>query len=326
MVDISLQIEGQDGLTWTGWKRWTTEVEALGFAGLFRSDHYTNARPPDKNSLEMIVSLTYCADHSQRAHFGPLVSPLSFREPTLLARQAAALDDLSGGRMILGVGAGWQEREHTLFGHNLGDIPTRMNRLEEGLEVITRLLHSDEPVTYEGNFYHLREATLLPRPQRSGGPRIMIGGTGVKRTLPLAVRYADIWNAPFTSPETFHERSTYLDTLLREAGREPKSVKRTLMAPIFLGRDMNELDQQLQWRQSRPELADKSLDEVITALHNNGFLVGTPEIIVEQIHTYANVGVEEIMLVQRGDPSEQTIEQLRIIAEQIIPASRSFAR
>lgn len=326
MVDISLQIEGQDGLTWTGWKRWTTEVEGLGFAGLFRSDHYTNARPPDKNSLEMIVSLTYFADHSQRAHFGPLVSPLSFREPTLLARQAAALDDLSSGRMILGVGAGWQEREHTLFGHDLGDIPTRMNRLEEGLEVITRLLHSDEPVTFEGHFYHLRGATLLPRPQRSGGPRIMIGGTGVKRTLPLAARYADIWNAPFTSPATFHERSTHLDTLLREAGREPKSVKRTLMAPIFLGRDMSELEQQLQWRQSRPELADKPLDEVITALHNNGFLVGTPEIIIEQIHTYANVGVEEIMLVQRGDPGEQTIEQLRTIAEHIIPASRSFVR
>lgn len=326
MVDISLQIEGQDGLTWTGWKRWTTEVEELGFAGLFRSDHYTNARPPDKNSLEMIVSLTYFADHSQRAHFGPLVSPLSFREPTLLARQAAALDDLSGGRMILGIGAGWQEREHTLFGHDLGDIPTRMNRLEEGLEVITRLLHSDEPVTYEGHFYHLRGATLLPRPQRPGGPRIMIGGTGVKRTLPLVVRYADIWNAPFTSPETFRERSTYLDTLLREAGREPQSVKRTLMAPIFLGRDTSELDQQLQWRQSRPELADKSLDEVITTLHHNGFLVGTPETIIEQIHTYANVGVEEIMLVQRGDPSEQTIEQLRTIAEHIIPASRSFVQ
>src|SRR5579863_4193023 len=116
MVALSIMIEGQDGLTWPRWKQLVTEVDQLGFAGLFRSDHFTNARPPDKDSLEMIVSLTYLADHTQHIHFGPLVAPLSFRHPTLLARQAAALDDLSNGRMILGIGAGWQEREHTLFG------------------------------------------------------------------------------------------------------------------------------------------------------------------------------------------------------------------
>ena len=170
MVAISIQIEGQNGLNWPYWKRFVKEIEDLGFAGLFRSDHFTNARPPDKDSLEMIVSLTYLADHTQRIHFGPLVAPVSFRHPTLLARQAAALDDLSGGRMILGVGAGWQDREHHLFGHNLGDVPTRMARMEEGLEVITRLLKSDEPVTYEGKFFQLRGALLLPRPQRPGGP------------------------------------------------------------------------------------------------------------------------------------------------------------
>src|SRR5262245_16584656 len=117
MVAISIMIEGQDGLTWPRWQRLVAEAEDLGFAGLFRSDHFTNAQPPDKGSLELIVALTYLADHSRRIDFGPLVAPLSFRNPTLLARQAAALDDLSGGRMILGLGAGWQEREHTLFGY-----------------------------------------------------------------------------------------------------------------------------------------------------------------------------------------------------------------
>src|SRR5713226_8471683 len=117
MVALSIMIEGQMGLTWPHWKRIVSEVEDLGFAGLFRSDHFTNSRPPDKDSLEMVVSRTYLADHTQRIRFGPLVAPLSVRHPTLLARQAAALDDLSGGRMILGVGAGWQERELTLFGH-----------------------------------------------------------------------------------------------------------------------------------------------------------------------------------------------------------------
>src|SRR2546421_8685127 len=213
MVAISIQIEGQNGLTWPYWKRLVAEVEQLDFAGLFRSDHFTNARPPDKDSLVMIVSLAYLADHTQRIHFGPLVAPLSVRHPSVLVRQATALDDLSGGRMILGVGAGWQDREHRLFGHELGDVPGRMARLEEGLEVITLLLNSDEPVTYEGKYFQLREAILLPRPQRPRGPEIMIGGNGPKRTLPLVVRFADIWNGNFLSPAAFEERSVMLDQL-----------------------------------------------------------------------------------------------------------------
>ena len=245
MVALSVMIEGQEGLTWPRWKRLVSATEDLGFAGLFRSDHFTNAGPPDKDSLEMIVSLTYLADRTRRIHFGPLVAPLSFRNPTLLARQAAAIDDLSGGRMILGLGAGWQEREHTLFGHDLGDIPTRMARLQEGLEVITRLLHSDEPVTFEGKYFQLRGATLLPRPQRSGGPTILIGGNGKKRTLPLVARYASVWNGTFLSPDDFRDRSIYLNTLLKEAGRNPSDVRRTMMIPLFFGKDIADLDKRL---------------------------------------------------------------------------------
>ncbi|HET9918532.1 MAG TPA: TIGR03560 family F420-dependent LLM class oxidoreductase, partial [Ktedonobacteraceae bacterium] len=214
MVAISVMIEGQDGLTWPRWQRLLAAAEDFGFAGLFRSDHFTNGQPPDKDSLETIVSLTYLADHSSRIHFGPLVAPLSIRNPAILARQALAIDDLSNGRMILGLGAGWQEREHSHFGYNLGDVRMRMARFEEGLEVVTRLLHSDEPVTYEGNFFSLREAILLPRPARAGGPPILIGGNGKKRTLPLAARFADIWNGLSLTPEGFSERSQLLDELL----------------------------------------------------------------------------------------------------------------
>jgi F420-dependent oxidoreductase-like protein len=237
MVAISLQIEGQMGLTWPCWKRLVAEVEALGFAGLYRSDHFTNAFPPDEDSLELIVALTYLVEHTQRIHFGPLVAPLSFRHPALLIRQAAALDDLSGGRMILGVGTGWEEREHHLFGFDLGDVPTRLARLEEGLEVITQLLRSDEPVTYEGRFFQLRGATLLPRPQRPGGPPILIGGSGLHRTLPLVARYADIWNGQFLTPEEFQERSSRLDVLLSEVGRPRHSVRRSLLLAPFWADD-----------------------------------------------------------------------------------------
>jgi F420-dependent oxidoreductase-like protein len=316
MVAISIQIEGQNGLTWPHWKQLVKEIEDLGFAGLFRSDHFTNARPPDKDSLEMIVSLTYLADHTQRIHFGPLVAPISFRNPTLLARQAAALDDLGGGRMILGVGAGWQDREHRLFGHNLGDVPTRMARLEEGLEVITQLLNSDEPVTYEGKFFQLRGATLLPRPQRPGGPRILIGGNGPKRTLPLVARYAHIWNANFLSPEAFHERSATLDQLLQAAGRNPSEVKRTVMLSLSFGRDMAELDRKLSWRRDDPQHAGKSIEKVIEDLSMDGTIVGTPGMIIEQINAYEKVGADELVL-QWFDLDD--IDGLRAVANGVLP-------
>jgi F420-dependent oxidoreductase-like protein len=316
MVAISIQIEGQNGLTWPYWKSIVKEVEDLGFAGLFRSDHFTNARPPDKDSLEMIVSLAYLADHTRHIHFGPLVSPISFRHPTLLVRQAAALDDLSVGRMILGLGAGWQDREHRLFGHELGDVPTRMARFEEGLEVITRLLKSDEPVTYEGKFFQLREAQLLPRPQRPRGPEIMIGGNGPKRTLPLVVRFADIWNGNFLSPQAFLERSVTLDQSLRAAGRNPSKVKRTVMLSLSFGRDMAELERRLSWLRDDPQYAGKSLDKIIEALSMDGTIVGTPDMIIEQINAYGKVGADELVL-QWFDLDD--IDGLRAFASSVLP-------
>lgn len=319
MVAISLQIEGQMGLTWPRWKRLVAEIEALGFAGLYRSDHFTNAFPPDEDSLELIVALTYLAEHTQRVRFGPLVAPLSFRHPALLVRQAAALDDLSGGRMILGVGTGWEEREHLLFGFDLGDVPTRLARLEEGLEVITRLLRSDEPVTYEGRFFQLRGATLLPRPQRPGGPPILIGGNGPQRTLPLVARYADSWNGQLLTPGEYRERSAHLDGLLSEVGRPPHSVRRTLFCWLHFGRTMEELDQVLSWRHEEPELVQKSLDEVIEVLRTPAWwsrLVGTPEMLVEQIQAYAAAGVEELILAWFD---MDNLEVLRGFAESILP-------
>ncbi|HEY7781396.1 MAG TPA: TIGR03560 family F420-dependent LLM class oxidoreductase [Ktedonobacterales bacterium] len=297
MVALSLMIEGQNGLTWDHWKDLVAAAEDLGFAGLFRSDHFTNARPPDKPSLEMVTSLTYLAARTRRIHFGPLVAPFSFRDPTILARQAAALDDLSGGRMILGVGAGWQEREHTLFGHDLGDIPTRMSRMEEGLEVVTRLLKSDDPVTYAGNYYHLRGATLLPRPSRPGGPPVLIGGNGPRRTLPLVARFADIWNAVFIGPDEFRERSAALDALLGASGRASTSVRRTAMINLAFARDEDELARRLSWRERDADLAALSLDAACDHLLATGrSIAGTADRVVAGIHAFAHAGADELML------------------------------
>lgn len=317
MVDVSIMIEGQDGLTWPRWKRLAETVDALGFAGLFRSDHFTNAEPPDKDALEMVISLAYLAARTTRIHFGPLVAPLTIRDPVMLARQALALDDLSGGRMILGLGAGWQEREHDLFGYALGDTAARLDRLEEGLEVATRLLHGDTPATFEGRFFRLHGATLLPQPQRPGGPPILVGGNGRKRTLPLAARFADVWNGVFLTPRQFRETSGMLDGLVRESGRQTGAVRRTLMTGLIFAPDMDALGRKLQAQRDTPALAGKSMDEVIATMHaERPLVVGTPDEVAARIVAYGQAGVEEIML-QWFDMDD--VDGLGVFAERVLP-------
>jgi alkanesulfonate monooxygenase SsuD/methylene tetrahydromethanopterin reductase-like flavin-dependent oxidoreductase (luciferase family) len=177
-------------------------------------------------------------------------------------------------------------------------------------------LKSDETFTYEGKFFQLQEALLLPRPQRLRGPEIMIGGNGPKRTLPLVVRYADIWNGNFLSPEAFLERSVTLDQLLREAGRNPSEIKRTVMLSLTFGRDMAELDRHLSWRRDDPQYAGKSLDKVIEALSVDGTVVGTPDMIIEQINAYGKVGADELVL-QWFDLDD--IDGLQAFATSVLP-------
>ncbi len=282
MIEVAIMIEGQEGLNWERWQRIAKAVDDMGFAGLYRSDHYTRPNPPDEDSLELWVSLTWLASHTQRIEFGPLVSPVSFRHPTMTARMAAAVDDLSNGRLILGLGAGWQEREHHNYGWDLLEIGPRFARFEEGLEVITRLLHSDEPVSFSGEYYTLHEGILLPRPQRPGGPPILIGGNGPRRTLPLAARYASEWNAVYISHETFRERSQLLDELLAENGRSPADMRRSLMTRVEIGDDAV----------LRQKFSSATPDE----LRQRGLVLGTPDAIVDQLGKWAESGVQRIML------------------------------
>jgi len=284
-MEVAIMIEGQDGLNWPRWQRMATAVEDLGFVGLYRSDHYTNMNPPDKDSLELWVSLAWLASHTRRIEFGPLVSPVSFRNPTMTARMAAAVDDLSGGRLTLGVGAGWQEREHINYGWDLLDVPGRFARFEEGLQVIISLLQSDDPVDFNGEYYRLREGILLPRPQRPGGPPLLIGGNGPKRTLPLVARYAQEWNGVYITPEQFAERNQRLDVLLAENGRTPQEVRRSLMVGCIFGRDKDQLEEKLTQR-----------DRSATELRQDGLAVGTGNEIVDQLGQWAEAGVQRIML------------------------------
>jgi len=224
MLEIAIMIEGQNGLTWSRWQKIVRLVEELGFVGLYRSDHFTNSNAPDIESLELWTSLTWLACNTKLIEFGPLVTPFSFRHPAFTARMASAVDDLSEGRMTLGLGAGWQEREHRLFGFDLLEPKARFDRFEEGMEVVTQLLQSDEPVTFVGQYFQLRGGILLPRPQRKGGPRILVGGDGGKRTLSAVTRYADEWNCVMLLPQDLSQKNKRLSEMLTAAGRKPESV------------------------------------------------------------------------------------------------------
>jgi F420-dependent oxidoreductase-like protein len=283
MIEVAIMIEGQNGLTWQHWMRMAQAVEDLGFVGLYRSDHYTNATPPDSDSLECWVSLAWLASHTKRIEFGPLVSPVSFRHPTMLVRQAAAIDELSGGRLTLGVGAGWQEREHTNYGWELLEIKERFNRFEEGLEVITRLVWHDHPADFQGNYFRLQDAVLLPRPHRP--LPILIGGNGMNKTLGFVAKYANEWNAVFQNAEGFAERNTRLNELLAQQGRAPTDVRRSMMTGSLFGKDEAEVAQKLATAtQSREQLRER------------GILVGTANDIVEQLGRLAEVGVQRVMV------------------------------
>jgi F420-dependent oxidoreductase-like protein len=280
-VDIAIMIEGQMGVNWVNWKRVVRAVEDLGFAGLYRSDHFTNPNTPDQDSLELWVSLVWVADNTERIEFGQLVSPVSFRHPVWLARQGYQVDDLSGGRFKLGVGAGWQEREHNMFGFPLLSVKERLDRLEEGLQVITSLIRSVEPVSFEGEFYSLKDAHLKPESQRT--TPILVGGNGKNRTLPMVAKYADEWNAVFLNQSDLKERLELLDQYCEENDRSPSDVKRSMMTGLMFGRD-------------DAEFKSKSEGHDAEALRERGMVVGTPSQVQEQLDELAETGIYRVML------------------------------
>lgn len=309
MLEIAIMIEGQNGLNWDRWKRLGAAVEDLGFVGLYRSDHFTNANAPDVDSLELWVSLTWLADHTRRIEFGSLVTPLSFRNPAITARQASAVDDLSNGRLTLGLGAGWQEREHIHYGFQLLALRPRFKRFAEGLQVVTSLLRSDEPVDFRGDYFHVQDAVLLPRPKRHGGPPILIGGNGEKRTLVLAARYAQEWNGTFQTPENYSRLNARLDALLRENHREPSSVRRSLMTGTVFGRDEAEVQRLAAARKQSAE-----------RLRERGIIIGTAPAVIEQLRKLEQAGCQRVMLqwLELDD-----LDRLEALACEVLPHFRN---
>ncbi|MCY4062089.1 MAG: TIGR03560 family F420-dependent LLM class oxidoreductase [Chloroflexi bacterium] len=286
MTQIGIMIEGSRGLNWARWKRLLRTAEDCGYQSVFRSDHFTNpAGEDDQDSLELWMSLAYAASHTKSLEFGSLVAPVTFRHPSMQARYAAAIDDLSGGRLVLGMGAGWQAREHQRFGLPFYDFATRCQMLEEALQVTKLLLWNETPSSFHGQHFQLEDAILLPRPARPGGPPILIGGNGPRRTLPLVAKYADEWNADALDLDTYRARRATLDDYLAAEGRPADDIKYSLMTRVIYRPTQAQLDAFLH---------ESGLGDEEVAVGK--MIVGTAAEVVDQIGARAEAGVERIML------------------------------
>jgi alkanesulfonate monooxygenase SsuD/methylene tetrahydromethanopterin reductase-like flavin-dependent oxidoreductase (luciferase family) len=184
------------------------------------------------------------------------------------------------------LGAGWQDREHKKFGFSLLDVDGRFRRLEEGLEVVTHLLRKDSPLSFSGEFYELQEAVMLPRPARPGGPPILIGGNGEKRTLPLVARYADEWNAVFATADEVRRLNSVLDKLLEAVGRHPGEIRRSLMTGCVFGEGVDGVEKASQ------VYGEVTLDELLAA----GFIIGMGPQVGEQLAQLAETNIDRVML------------------------------
>ncbi len=303
-MEISITIEAMFGLNWDLWKRIVAQVQRIGFDGLYRSDHLIIG-VAGSDSLELITSLTYLAEHSHQIHFGSLVAPLSVHNPVMLARQAMAINDLAGGRMILGVGAGWHEEEHTMFGFPLGDPMTRLDRFEEGLKVISALVREDGPVDFDGRYFHLSQAQLVPQ----SPVRILVGGNGPKRTLPLVARYADVWNCQLADAAAFKVVNSRLDELIIAAGRPPANVKRTVMVPALAYRSPADLQRHLDLLRRDAAAFRSASDEEIHAWFSSlKGIFGSPQQVIDGLAAFKEHGADEMIIEWFALADEEGLE------------------
>lgn len=302
-MELAINVESQNGLNWNNWQRIVKTAEELGVAAVFRSDHLASFDgPPDLDALDCWISLAWLAQNTTRIQFGPLVAPVTFRHPGITARMAANLDDLSGGRLILGLGTGWAEREHAMWGFPLGDVKTRFERYAEGLELVYRLFHEKEPVTLEGKYFSVHDAQILPRPVKPGGPTILVGGKGGQKTLSLAAQFAGEWNTLLIPVQEAVTLSKKLDVALETVGREKTSIKRSIMLNVITGR----IDAEVRWKMGGKTEAEW---RAVGA-------VGTPNAVADQLMEYKAAGMYRIV-AQMNDVND--MEFLEILGTKVIP-------
>ncbi|HVS84163.1 MAG TPA: TIGR03560 family F420-dependent LLM class oxidoreductase [Gaiellaceae bacterium] len=301
---VNLMIEGQEGVTWEHWCALASACEEHGVDTLFRSDHYISQADEQHNvAHDAWTTIAALAARTTTLRFGTLVSPATFRAPGLLANAAATADVVSGGRIELGLGAGWMEREHRAFGFEFPETAVRVERFKEQLEIVHRLW-TEERVDFRGRHYVLEDAPGLPRPVQRPRPPLIVGGSGKRGTVEPALRFADEYNSPFVTVE--------------EAAAIRKKVEPlrfSVMIGCLIGATRAEAlgrAQELYGRRPR----EASFDDWLAA-YSQRAVVGSVDEVAAQLRGYAGAGCERVMLQHL---LHTDLEPVRLIGRELAPA------
>jgi alkanesulfonate monooxygenase SsuD/methylene tetrahydromethanopterin reductase-like flavin-dependent oxidoreductase (luciferase family) len=301
-------IEGQEGVTWDGWVALASACEENGVEALFRSDHYVSGFDESRPVLDAWTTVAGLAARTTKLELGTLVSPATFRHPAVLARSAATADEISGGRVTLGMGAGWMEREHEAYGFEFGTTRERVARFGEQIEIVHGLFHENR-VDFAGTYYELDDAPGLGRPELP----ILVGGSAKRGTAGPAVRYADEYNALFGTLDQARERKQALDEACEQGGRDPSTLRYSLMAPCVIGRDEQGVLESARRIGAR---FGRSPEEVLERNRANG-PVGTIAQAVERLKQIDEIGYERVMLQHLAHDDLDTVA---LIGRELAPA------
>lgn len=255
-----------------------THCEETGWDRAYLADHLmpdASANRTGAPVLECWSSLAALAARTSRIQLGTLVSSNTYRHPAVLANAAATIDQISNGRCILGIGAGWQVNEHDAYGLELFDVATRSDRLEEACEVLNLLLRQERS-NFAGTHYTLTDAHCDPKPVQQPLP-LLVAGKGERRTMRTAARFADEWNG-WCTPDEFHEKTAVLDQHCETVERDPATIRRSTQALLFMSDDAAWLDRHRAPAGSRPQL------------------IGSPSEVLSQVGDYADAGVDELII------------------------------
>jgi F420-dependent oxidoreductase-like protein len=286
---VCLMIEGQEGVTWDQWRALATTAEAAGFEALFRSDHYMSLDDVAGNgSLDAWATVNALAALTSTIRLGTLVSPATFRHPSVLAREVVTADHVSGGRVELGLGAGRHEGEHAAFGFPFDSTRERFDRLAEQMEIVHRSW-TEGPFDFRGSHYRLQHADPLPKPVQDPHPPLIAGGSAKPRGAALAAQWADEYNTVYATLEECRERRERVAAACAEAGRDP--IRFSLMTSFAIDGD--------------------------PAGHHPAWIVGSLGQMAAQLEALEAAGVDRIMLqhLQHDD-----LEAVELIGRELIPA------
>ena len=308
-------IEGQEGVTWEQWCALADACEEHGIDTLFRSDHYLSMADEDANvAHDAWTTIAALAARTSTLRFGTLVSPATFRAPSLLANIAATADHVSGGRIELGLGAGWMEREHRAFAFPFHETPVRLAMFAEQLEIVHRLW-TESHVDFHGAHYTLEHAPGLPKPVQQPHPPIIVGGSGTRGTAEPAARFADEYNTPFVSPENFAAVRGNVIAACERVGRDPSTMRFSTMIGCLIGSTRDEAlerARELYGRVAR----ELSFDEWTDAYASRS-VIGSVDEVAARLREYEQAGCERVMLQHL---LHTDLEPVRLIGRELAPA------